>query len=285
MRKNPPCYRGRPKVSAILKVALYVLAHMLLNALICSLMSVEAFPATDPVSDSVKSAQDVVLDKSTPRGTMRTDVKSIIVCLVMLGVGIFYCFFGFRMFVPTMFITGFYLAVNFAFPIINKIEPFDTLQEPKKTIYFVVLIVLGIVAGYMLVWFYNCGIFVIGIAGGYALFMMLSTIIAVSQTWAVIALLIICIILGVVLIHWFEKLVIISATALIGAVAIVMGVDVIINQGYTHDMMARLNGNPVEFTGNSALEGFVSMILAVIGFTYQYYANAGSSIFGGDQRK
>lgn len=229
-------------------------------------------------------AQSTAKGYQTPRGTLRTDIKSIIICGSLILFGLFYCFLGFRLFIPTMFLTGFFFFSNTALVALNIIKPLNQCDEKTRNIYFLIVLVIGFIGGGLLVCYFNWGIFLIGVIGGFALFQVVSTALALSQTWALALTLAICVILGIVAINMLEKLVVVGATSLMGGITTVIGIDVVLNQGFAYDTMRRLNGERVEFSGNSGWECLGALVLAAIGFLYQYNV-AGDGVFGGSRRK
>jgi hypothetical protein len=232
---------------------------------------------------SINDAKNVDTTRLTaPRGEMRADPGSIILCIVMILVGLGYCFYGFKLFLPTMFVTGFIVFANVSLYILNLIKPMSTLEPNNRNTYLYVMLGVGVVGGALLVCFFNFGVWLIGIVFGLALFSLTTSVLFLSSMIALAVMLVVCLIAGVVLIRFFERIIVISATALAGALVAVAGVDVVLNNGFIYDQLTRLNGGTVEFSGASLIQLLAALAVAAIGFLYQFNVHKG--VFGAGRR-
>jgi len=213
---------------------------------------------------------------SMPRGQLRTDAGSIISLIVLVVVGLAYCFSGFGLFKPTLFMSGFFLASNVTLLALSKSGAFASSNYSPTSvtlIYLAISIAAGLVGGSLLVCCWGIGVYVIGLLGGFVVGNMLLSAIQVQLALPVrIVIIIFCCIVGVALIHFFEKAIIVSATAVAGAYVTVLGLDMVLNRGIAYDMQH--NEAP---TLDSIYEVAGVLGLAFVGIIVQFMRNRHST--------
>jgi len=248
----------------------------LLLVFLSSVVSAPATTNTTLISPSLPTS-------TVPRGQLRTDVGSILSLIVLVVVGLAYCFSGFSLFQPTLFLTGFFLAANVTLTALNNSGAFGAAGYSSTTlrlIYLAISIGAGLIGGWLLVCCWGIGIYVIGLLGGYAAANLLISAIPTQISLAVrIVIIVLFCIVGTVLIHYFEKAIIIGATSIAGAYVTVLGIDMVVNRGIAYDLQ-----HDEAPTMDSIYEVIAALGLAFVGIIVQYVRNRGVT-FGGQARK
>jgi hypothetical protein len=136
--------------------------------------------------------------------------------LVSIGLGVVYCFFGYRMFKVILgilgFVSGAYLVAAIAFNLLGREQAVLVISAG---------LVGGIIGAVLVVAFYFIGIFLLGAWLGSLLGILLTG--GGESTVATVILLVLAVIGGIVALT-LQKLMIVISTALSGAWAIVSGV-------------------------------------------------------------
>jgi len=209
---------------------------------------------------------------SLPRGTLRTDVGSILSLIVLVVIGLAYCFWGFSLFKPTLFMTGFFLAANVTLMALNNSGAFGASGYSStsiRLIYLAISIGAGLIGGFLLVCCWGIGVYVIGLLGGYAAANLLISAIPAQLSLAVrIVIIVLFCILGTILIHFFEKAIIIGATSITGAYVTVLGIDMVVNRGIAYDLQ-----HDEAPTTDSIYEVVAAIGLALVGMLVQFMRN------------
>jgi len=220
---------------------------------------------------------------SLPRGQMRTDVGSILSLIVLVVIGLAYCFWGFSLFKPTLFMTGFFLASNVTLLALNNSSAFGASGysgTSLRLIYLAIAVGAGLIGGFLLVCCWGIGVYVIGLLGGYAAANLLISAIPTQLSLAVrIVIIVLFCILGTILIHFFEKAIIIAATSIAGAYVTLLGIDMVVNRGIAYDLQ-----HDEAPTTDSIYEVLAAIGLALVGIIVQYLRNRNRS-FGGAARQ
>jgi hypothetical protein len=152
-------------------------------------------------------------------------VAPSIFAVIAIGVGIFLCFYGYKLFRPTMFLCGFLVGGLIVALIIQYALSASTFVGTASWIGF---LVGGIIVGSLVLCMYNVGVTLVGAAAGIILAFNLNTSIAykIYPENPDVILLVLIVILGLIgaFLAWkLEKPVVIVATSFIGANAVVWG--------------------------------------------------------------
>ncbi|KAK9710781.1 hypothetical protein K7432_008206 [Basidiobolus ranarum] len=200
--------------------------------------------------------------------------QTSIIAVVMIIMGFFFCFFGHRFFKVIIFLAGFVVVGFIAYVICYEISAPDT--STKSTIYLVVAIVAGIIGGFLFMCIWKLGIAAIGALGGFSLGMFILSLgngMLISSKTGRIIFIVAFVIVGIVAIFFFEKHVVIIATAIAGAYMFIVGIDYFIGTGFTQHLIAFLNGQGESFyhTNGKIYAMLASMaVMAIIGAVVQY---------------
>jgi len=219
-------------------------------------------------------------ESSVPRGELRTDVGSIISLIVLVVVGLAYCFSGFSLFKPTLFMTGFFIAANVALMALDKSGAFpDMSPTSHRLVYLAIAVAAGLLFGCVVLCCYGLGIYLIGLLGGYVAANLLISVITVHLSLAVrIIIIVVFCIVGLVLIRIFEKAIIIIATAMAGAYVTLLGIDMVLNKGIAYDMQ-----HDEAPTMDSVYEVVGALCLAFVGIIVQFVRNRNRTFNGQPQ--
>jgi len=212
-----------------------------------------------------------------PLGTKRTDGVSIVVCIVLLLIGLTYCFFGFRLFKVTLFITGFAIFATIVYVALENANAFSD-HENAQAYRLGVSLLAGLAGGVLVICCWGLGVTLIGIVLGLAIANLLFSIVYISKGWIKIVIQIVLAILGAIVVNKFERPIIIIGTSLEGAHLAVLGVDVVANVGISNpDSLS--NGIP-----NDVIYEFVAIVvLACLGMAFQFSTHHGK--FGHTPKK
>ncbi|RKP06891.1 hypothetical protein THASP1DRAFT_6675, partial [Thamnocephalis sphaerospora] len=171
--------------------------------------------------------------------------QSIVAAIICLAVGFILCFFGYRFFRPTLFFAGFCIAALLAYIGCINIAPLtgDDMDGIKRTVYIVVTVVAGFIAGILCVIFWRFGLMIVGALGGLvgALFILALApdgLIAdnVGRALFIVVLTILC----AILIFKFERPVVIIATAVAGGFGMALGIDFFVQSEFAASLTAFL---------------------------------------------
>lgn len=222
--------------------------------------------------------------KDAPRGEVRTDAGAIISLIILTILGLAYCFWGFSLFHPTLFITGFFLTANLVMVALNKSGAFAHSGFSPTALQLIIVgisLAAGFVGGVLLVCCWGVGVYVIGILGGYIAASLLIGAIPTPLSQVVkIVIIVVFSIIGVVLIHIFERPIIIGATSVAGAYVTVLGIDMVLNKGLAYDMRHQDEAP----SADSRYEVIAALGLAFFGMLFQTFRNSGGVEFGGQRR-
>jgi len=208
---------------------------------------------------------------SSSSSNFHTDPLSILICILLIILGLAYAFTGYRLFRPTLFITGFFIFGNIAIMALTAGR--HALPSDHTTARFIILGVAlgaGVLGGLLAVCCYSLGVFLIGALGGLILYQTIVNIAGIGTPWVQAILAIVCVILGMVLIKFFERPVIIIVTAIAGGFIAVAGIDVVINMGLVHTAMERLRGNGGHIEEAMWYELAAAVVVAVLGMLVQF---------------
>jgi len=215
---------------------------------------------------------------SVPVGTYRTDIASIITCVILVIIGLAYCFYGFKLFFFTLFITGFAFGFIITTEILRNTGAFSSSSSTTQDILIAgISLGVGLIGGLMLVCFWNIGIYIIGALLGLSVAGWLVSLLHLGTVLKLV-LYIVFIIIGLVLVHYFERPLIIIGTAWSGASLTITGVDWVVNAGLTSTASNQSTGISSALWGE--LAGFLALF--ILGTIHQFRSNEGE--FGGQRR-
>jgi hypothetical protein len=174
-------------------------------------------------------------------------------------------------------LVGFWVGANVAYIILTNAKP-DGYGSNTATILLVVSIIVGLLFGGLLACCFFLAIYLLGAFAGYmfALWIRAWASNGVIQTgWGRAVLIIVCVIVGVILMHFLEKFVFIIASAFIGAFLIMLGIDVYVKAGLLEAVSSLVHGTTsvdALWEATPKLRGELAgvAILAIVGAIVQF---------------
>jgi len=198
---------------------------------------------------------------SLPRGTVRNDPGTIIAAVIFGIIGLAYCFWGYHLFRPTLFITGSIVVSSIAFSVLVKYQLItDRLMLILASIGF------GLLGGALFVCCMSVGIAMIGAVGGAVLGHIIISAAGITLPIARIAIIVGLAVLGCILVCMLERPMIIASTSLAGAYILIFCIDLVVNAGIAFDAIN--HASPVQ---QSYLEYGGVGGAALLGMLYQWF--------------
>lgn len=166
----------------------------------------------------------------------------------------------------TMFIVGFYVGANVAYIILTNAKP--DYGSNTATILLVVSIVVGLLAGALLSCCFFLAVYLLGALLGYLAalwFLSWSDNGVIQSNWGRAILIICCVVVGVVLMAFLERPMIVIATSFIGSFLIFFGVDLYVQTGFTTAVASFLQARNLDtlIQSSSGVRGMLGGTLAL----------------------
>ncbi|CDS03828.1 hypothetical protein LRAMOSA06783 [Lichtheimia ramosa] len=200
-----------------------------------------------------------------------------ITCII---IGLYFMVFGFRFFRPTLGLVGFvFFAVMTWIGLVNN-EPIIGYPH-NEIVYICVSIGLGILGGFLFMFFYPIGLYFVGALGGF----FLSVYIMSWRENLVIQIKVarICFIIGmgvimIILVVLVESYAIVFATSFTGAYLFILGLDFFVHTGFINAMLLIFDDNPNHYNVYIMNRPVIVMLAFVTVLTlfsagWQYYWN------------
>lgn len=195
--------------------------------------------------------------------------------VVLFLTGGYLCFLGGVHQHFTMFIVGFYVGSNVAYIILLNVK--EDYGSNTETILLVVSVVVGILAGLILSCCFFLAVYLVGALLGYftALWLLSWVTNGLIQTnWGRAILIIVFVIVGIILMAFFERFLMVVATAFIGSFAIFIGVDIYVKTGLAETVINFLQARSATVITEATpqLRGMLGgcLGLAIVGALIQY---------------
>ncbi|KAI8808317.1 hypothetical protein BJ742DRAFT_809361 [Cladochytrium replicatum] len=216
--------------------------------------------------------------------SLAPNVSSGIAGAIYIVAGIALVFFGFRLSRVLLFIAGAYLFSALAYIALRNLEPTNGFQS-RDFLYLGVCIAAGLIGGFLFVCLYKLAIVGLGALAGFTL----ASYILSFQTGSVISsgvgraifIVVLCI-LGAVLSFFFERMAIIVASSMIGAVSVILGIDVFAATGVAGNLTQAVllaEGKAKKLDFSVGTMGYVllasGVVLAVAGTVVQIRTSRG----------
>ncbi|PVU85593.1 hypothetical protein BB559_006928 [Furculomyces boomerangus] len=195
--------------------------------------------------------------------------------VILIVLGTMFLFFGRKLVKITIFFGGFFLfGILFLIVAYRIRAPLDG-ENTRAMIYLVVAIVVGLIGGALALWLFKLGLFILGGLGGFALaayIMNWSSTGLFSQNWVRIVFIVAFVIVGGLLVLFFERPAIIISTSIYGSYALFVGIDCFAKTGFKESVASALSKtvNPVKNT--LSVYGMLAgtIVLAIIGALVQF---------------
>jgi Domain of unknown function (DUF4203) len=145
--------------------------------------------------------------------------QSIVAGILLILAGIAVTFFGFRLFKPCLAIAGFLLFTMIGYIILTRVEPSGGYAN-RDTVLLLGPLAIGLIGALLSLKLVRFGISVIGALGGAALALFILSWKSdglISSEAGRIIFICLCAVIGSLVIHWFEKPVVIVSTSMLGS--------------------------------------------------------------------
>ncbi|PWA01190.1 hypothetical protein BB558_002722 [Smittium angustum] len=221
---------------------------------------------------SAAGIDDASIDITNNGGISASGITAGVILIVL---GTIFLFFGRKLIKITIFFGGFFFVGILFLTIAYVIRaPLDG-ENTRAIIYLVVAIAVGLIGGAFALWLYKLGLFILGCLGGFALaayIMNWSSSGLFSQNWVRIVFIVVFVIIGGLLVIFFERPVTIISTSIYGSYALFVGIDCFAKTGFKESIASVLSKttNPVKNT--ATIYGMLAgtIVLAIIGASFQF---------------
>jgi len=192
--------------------------------------------------------------------------------IILIVTGLIFCFFGRRVYRLTLFLIGFYIGTIIAMVALTNGEPtggFGSKNITSQTVILIVSLAVGFVVGLIFMCCSTVAIWFLGALAGYtfALFLLATKSDGLIQNKAGrIVFIIVLTILGLLLACFFKNTLIIIATAIIGAYAIILGIDLFAKTGFAQSIRSFMVGGNHNIPDYNTNTKVYLMLAGMIGF-------------------
>ncbi|KAL1917092.1 uncharacterized protein VTP21DRAFT_5290 [Calcarisporiella thermophila] len=217
----------------------------------------------------------VILDNGSSTSHFLTIHLIVVACLLM-GTGLLLALCGYTNIRLVMFAAG---ALTFGFLtwlVLLNVEPSDGYGRHSDTIFLVVSVGVGLVAGVLLAYCWRLAIWLLGGLSGILLGIWILSwkTELISQAWGRILLLSLMSILGVILSVAFDRIAFIFTTSFTGTFGFLCGLDVFLNTGFLMSILYIIDPrHDYNYNANPQALGMVGgvAVLTLIGILIQYW--------------
>ncbi|RUP46574.1 hypothetical protein BC936DRAFT_146787 [Jimgerdemannia flammicorona] len=203
-------------------------------------------------------------------GPFNVDAHGIVLAILAIISGIYFCFFGYRFFKMTMFLVGFWVFGNITY--IGMIN-----GGANQTLTLIISIIVGLLGGAILACCWHIGLYFLAALAGYALALWIlgwKSGGLIESSVGRIILIAAFIIVFVLLIIFFERWMVIISTSVIGAYLVILGIDIFVQTGFASNVASFLSPNhstnsntTMDWKYYLMLAAFI--VLAIIGIFFQ----------------
>lgn len=188
--------------------------------------------------------------------------------------GLFFAFSGYRLFKAALFVAGFLFFSNITSIVVQRLNTAQTISG--NTLLFISFGV-GIVGGFVAQGLWKFGLSLIGAVGGGSIAVSL---LALKNGFLIegdgnrLLFILACAIIGAVMIHFFEKPMLIGSTSIAGSTVAIFGLDVFVKTGYADAVIFFLQKTRAGFTSGSI------PIDPTADYSYLLTGKVGGMVFG-----
>ncbi|KAJ1969573.1 hypothetical protein IWQ62_000536 [Dispira parvispora] len=213
-----------------------------------------------------------------PRPPLMGD--QVVAGIFFLLVGLYYFAFGTRKFHMTLLLNGFLICSMLVYYVCIKVRPAAVDDMPRRVIYMVVAMLLGLVFGAILCLFNLVGLFGIGGVGGFSLSMVLLSLAEdglIMVNWGRGLFITFFVVAFGILVFAVTLRFLMLSTVITGSYLIILGVDFFTRTGYKEHLTAFTHATPSDFyhPGRAAYVLIAAWILAIpVGLFIQHYSSS-----------
>ncbi|CAG8486346.1 6391_t:CDS:2 [Ambispora gerdemannii] len=190
--------------------------------------------------------RDTSAGQQNQENVRKITAHTVILGIILIIVGVIYCFFGRRFYRLTMFLLGFYVGSLITWVILTNAEPNNGYGKAASVILLVVSLAVGLIIGLITMCCADLAVWILGGLAGYTVALFILALadngIIHSKAGRIIFILIF-IIAGFLLMFFFKNIMIILSTAFIGAYSIILGLDMFVRTGFKESVRLFMDGN------------------------------------------
>ncbi|KAJ1926621.1 hypothetical protein IWQ60_003629 [Tieghemiomyces parasiticus] len=207
--------------------------------------------------------------------------QDIIAGIILIIVGFLFCFFGRRLFKVVLFLAGFCVFALLVLLACYRIRPPTEDETTRAILYYVAAVIGGVFGGVLSMCFWFVGLALIGALGGFTLAVWLLSLRSgglITSTWGQVLLVVLLVLAGMIAIFFLEKHILIIATALWGAYAMMVGIDSFAHTGFREQLSEFFDGDTASvYNTNAKVYAMIgsTIALALIGAIVQYRSFTG----------
>lgn len=221
-----------------------------------------------------------------PSQSQEIPVAEILTSVFFILVGFLFTFYGRHLFKSVLFLAGFLFGAAITFRILAAVEPVNDQGisqwgNDREWIYFGSQIAGGVLLGFLVVAVWRVGLFLLGLIGGFfismALFSLFADAVNNDETFRLIFVIILSLVMGFLAL-FFEHPIVIISTAFAGSYSFFYGVDGFAQLGF-QDAVNSFFGDPINNAPkitNGGVYGMIAgmIVLGIIGAVVQFKLTA-----------
>ncbi|KAL1917310.1 uncharacterized protein VTP21DRAFT_4966 [Calcarisporiella thermophila] len=216
------------------------------------------------------------LDPNVVAGRLQITVPEIVGAIILIAVGLYFALFGYRYFKVTMFFVGLYCVT-----VLVSAALLNTSAASNPALLLGVSLGVGVLGGLILACCWFIGLYFLGGLGGFFAAMFVLSLktggLIESNTGRIIFIIVMCVV-GVLLIAFLEKPIVIIFTSFIGSFSLFFGIDFFAQTGLRTSVDAFLHGGQFVATGKvyGMLAGMAIFFLIGLFVQFRYHSSLGS---------
>lgn len=199
-----------------------------------------------------------------------SDILDKITGIFLIVVGISLCFFGNRCFKSMLYGIGFMTGLLFSFACLQSVFG----NGMNKYLYYIISIVIGLIVGYLAVLSLKLTLCIVGILAGFSVSALLVSIFpSIANLINPLIFSIILAVVFIVLVFFFEQMIIILSTSVFGSYVLFYGIDCFVNLGFATALRTMYDSERFDlYDPNTKIYGMLigSVVVAVLGSICQY---------------
>ena len=187
-----------------------------------------------------QTAQNITDFQNFRNDLTASAIASGVICIVF---GLLFLFAGYRLLKPMLFLAGLYVFTILGFAILTKAQPAGGYPNSDAVLFWGSL-AIGVLGGILSLVLFQFGLTMLGVLAGFCLSVFILSLKSgglIESAGGRIALIVVLCLLGAILIHFFEKPLIIIFSSMGGSYSIVYGIDTFAKMGYVATLRAYAN--------------------------------------------
>ncbi|OLY84839.1 hypothetical protein AYI68_g994 [Smittium mucronatum] len=224
---------------------------------------------TNAQNISINGSNDIIFSKGT------VDASGIVAGIILIVFGFIFTFFGRKLVKVLIFLAGVCFVGIFVLYAEYKIRAPQDGESTRTLIYFIVALAIGCIGGFVCLFLYKVGIFLVGALGGFALANFILTFSSsgiFSQTYARIIFIVVLAAIGGVITLFIERPAIIIGSSAYGSYISFVGIDCFARTGFKESILLVVYGSQSIKGRPAGVYGMLAgtVVLAIMGMLVQF---------------